>query len=148
MIINIYLGISLELLWAVWVSSVSDSSLFQLVLVLKVDRPPSTAQSILTAGFYSAVFFPSIAVPSSLFILAFSVFKSLQCLISALTQGGKGGHLFRLTCLVVLWERGTLQTNIIVMCGECSQCMAHTGFATAQGGVCFQGLHWSGFCML
>ena len=37
---KIYPGISLELLKAVWVSSVSDSSLFQLVLVLKVDRPP------------------------------------------------------------------------------------------------------------
>ena len=43
------------------------------------------------------------AVPSSLFILAFSVFKSHQCLISALTQGGEGGHLFRLTCSVLLW---------------------------------------------
>ena len=39
----------------------------------------------------------------SLFILASSVCQSLQCLISALTQGGKGGHLFRLTCSVVLW---------------------------------------------
>ena len=28
---------------------------------------------------------------------------SLQCLVSALTQEGKGGHLFRLTCSVVLW---------------------------------------------
>ena len=31
-----------------------------------------------------------------------SVCKSFQCLISALTQWGKGGHLFRLTCSVVL----------------------------------------------
>ena len=38
-----------------------------------------------------------------LFILASSVCKSLQCLISALTQGGEIGHLFRLTCSVVLW---------------------------------------------
>ena len=38
-----------------------------------------------------------------LFILASSVCMSLQCLISALTQGGRGGHLFRLTCSVVLW---------------------------------------------
>ena len=36
-------------------------------------------------------------------ILASSVCKSLQCLISTLTQGGGGGHLFRLTCSVVLW---------------------------------------------
>ena len=39
----------------------------------------------------------------SLFILASSVCKSLQCLISSLTQGGKGGHLFRLTRSIVLW---------------------------------------------
>ena len=41
-------------------------------------------------------------VVPSLFILAFSVSKSLQGLISALTQGGEGSHLFRLTCSVVL----------------------------------------------
>ena len=41
--------------------------------------------------------------PSSSFILASSVSKSLQCLISTLTQGGEGGHLLRLTCSVVLW---------------------------------------------
>ena len=38
-----------------------------------------------------------------MFILASSVCKSLQGLISTLTQGGKGGHLFRLTCSVVSW---------------------------------------------
>ena len=38
-----------------------------------------------------------------MFILASSVCKSLQCLISALTQGRESGHLFRLTCSVVLW---------------------------------------------
>ena len=38
-----------------------------------------------------------------LFILASSVCWSLQCLISTLTQGGGGGHFFRLTCSVVLW---------------------------------------------
>ena len=38
-----------------------------------------------------------------MFILVSSVCKSFQCLISALTQGSEGGHLFRLTCSVVLW---------------------------------------------
>ena len=38
-----------------------------------------------------------------LFILASSVCWSLQCLISALTYGGGGGHLFRLICSVLLW---------------------------------------------
>ena len=39
-----------------------------------------------------------------LFMLASSVSKSLQCLISTLTQGGEGGLLFRLTCSVMLWR--------------------------------------------
>ena len=42
-------------------------------------------------------------VVPSLLILASSVCRSLWCLISALTQGGEGGHLFRLTCSVGLW---------------------------------------------
>ena len=37
-----------------------------------------------------------------MFILAFSVCKSLQYLTAALTQEGEGGHLFRLTCSAVL----------------------------------------------
>ena len=37
-----------------------------------------------------------------------SVCRSLQCLISALTQAGGGGLLFRFACSVVLWGgRGT-----------------------------------------
>ena len=40
------------------------------------------------------------AVPS---VLASSVCWCLQCLISALTQGGGGGHFRRLTCSIVLW---------------------------------------------
>ena len=76
-------------------------------------------------------------VLSSLFILASSVCKSLQCLISALTQGGKGGHLFRLTCSVVLWEGSNTANkyHITSMCGECLHCLGHTGFAPASG-VC------------
>ena len=61
--------------------------------------------------------------------LASSVFRPLQCLISALTQGGEGGLLFRLTCSVVLWKGGTLPKNITGVCGECSQGLSHTGFA-------------------
>ena len=39
------------------------------------------------------------------------------------------GSLVQLCC----WEGGTLQTNTTGMCGECSQWMDHTGFATIQG---------------
>ena len=48
--------------------------------------------------------------------------------------GGKSGHLFQLTCSVVSWGRRDT-TNITVVCGECLQCVDHTGFATAQGSV-------------
>ena len=66
-----------------------------------------------------------------MFILAFSVCKSLQCLLSALTQWGKGSLLFRLIYSVVLWGwRNT--TNIIGVCGECLQCMDHIWFAPAH----------------
>ena len=41
------------------------------------------------------------------------------------------GSLFQLCC----GEGGTLKTNITGMCGECSQCLGHTGFAPAHG-VC------------
>ena len=81
---------------------------------------------------------------SLFFILAFSVCKSLQCLISTLTQGGEGGHLFRLTCSVVLWGgRNTAnkyrwQTNIAGVCGESPQCLGHTGFAPAHGVCAFR----------
>ena len=41
------------------------------------------------------------------------------------------GSLFQLCC----GKGGTLQTNITGMCGECSQCLGHTGFAPTHG-VC------------
>ena len=41
---------------------------------------------------------------SLLFVYFGLLCKSLQCLISTLPQGGKGSHLFRLTCSIVLWR--------------------------------------------
>ena len=41
------------------------------------------------------------------------------------------GSLVQLCCE----EGGTLQTNITGLFGECSQCLGHTGFASADG-VC------------
>ena len=70
-----------------------------------------------------------------MFILASSVCKSLQYLISTLTQGVKVvtylGSLVQLCC----GEGGTLRTNIPGVCGECAQCTDHAGFAPAHG-VC------------
>ena len=60
-----------------------------------------------------------------------------QYLTSALTQGVKVviylGSLVQLCCE----EGGTLQTHIAGMCGECSQCLSHTGFAPAHGMCAF-----------
>ena len=43
------------------------------------------------------------------------------------------GSLIQLYC----GERGTLQTNITSVCGECSQCLGHTGFAPAHSMCAF-----------
>ena len=43
------------------------------------------------------------------------------------------GSLVQLCC----GEEGTLQTNITGLCGECSQCLGHTGFASAHGMCAF-----------
>ena len=93
-IVKVNLGLSLVVLWAVWFSSFSDSSLVWLIF-LKI--------------------YTSKAVPS---FLAFSDCWSLQCLFSALTQGGWWWTLFFLGSLVQLHcgEGGMLQTNNTCMC--------------------------------
>ena len=56
-----------------------------------------------------------------LFILAPSVCWSLQCLIAALTQGSKGGHLFRLPCSVMLGrEENCKQISLACVGSACS----------------------------
>ena len=81
---------------------------------------------------------------------------SLRCLISALTQAGVGGLLFRFTSSVqsCCGEGEALQTNIAV-CGEHSPCSGHTGFAPHRG-VCAFPVYtaqapgcsiWSGPCV-
>ena len=72
---------------------------------------------------------------SSLFFIYFG-FLCLQ--VSSVSNfcpdtRGKGGHLFRLTCSVVLWGgRNIANKNITGVCGECLQCMDHTEFAPAH----------------
>ena len=102
---------------------------------------------MLTIGFESVAPVTSKVVPS-LFILASSVCKSLQCLISALTQEGEGGHLIRLTCSVVLW--GWMNTankyhwhvwGMLTVSGPHRVC-------PSSRHMCFPGLHGSGFRLL
>ena len=62
-------------------------------------KPPASGfQSYSYSSLKTSPSLTSKVVPS---VLA-SVCWSLQCLISALVQGGGGGHFFRLTCSVVL----------------------------------------------
>ena len=64
------------------------------------------------------------------------LFAVSWCLISALTQAGGGGLLFRFASSVqsCCGEGRALQTDIAV-CGEHSPCSGHTGFAPYRG-VC------------
>ena len=57
-----------------------------------------------------------------LFILASSVFWSLQCLISALTQGGESGHLGSLvqSCCAVGREEHCKQISLVGVGSACS----------------------------
>ena len=77
-----------------------------------------------------------------MFILASSFCKSLQCLISTLTQGGKGGHLFRLTCSFVLWEGRNYKQISPACVGSACSVLATLGLPllyTAQAPGCSAG---------
>ena len=64
-------------------------------------KPPASGfQSYSYSSLKTSPTVTSKAVPS---VLASSVYWSLQCLISALTQGSVVDTCFRLTCSVVLW---------------------------------------------
>jgi len=83
-----------------------------------------------------------------LFILASSICKSLQCLISALTQGGEGGHLFRLACSIVLWgETDTANKYHWRVSGVLTVSGPHWACPHSWC-VCFPGLHCSGSRLL
>ena len=62
-----------------------------------------------------------------LFILASAVRKSLQCLTSTLSQGGGGGHPFRLTCSVVLWGGGHCRQVSLACVGSARSVWATLG---------------------
>ena len=94
-----------EFLWSCCgqcgVSSVSDCSSFQLALFLMVLGP---LQYLVSVDYRVLICCSCHFQSGSLFfILTSSVCKSLQCLISALTKGYKGGHFFKLIFSVVLW---------------------------------------------
>ena len=83
-----------------------------------------------------------------LFILASSVCWSLQCPISTLTQGGKGGCLLRLTCSVVLWGgRNTANKYHWRVWGVLAVSRLHW-VCPRSWCMCFPSLHFSGSRLL
>ena len=84
-------------------------------------------------------------VPS--FYLASSVCRSLQCLISALTQGDSGGLLFRFICSVVLWG-GRNPANKYTCCVWRVLAVSWPHWVCTTHGLCFPSLHCSGFRLL
>ena len=81
--------------------------------------------------------------------MASSVCKSLQYLTSVLTQGGKGGHLFRLTCFFFVLRGGSNTANkyhwwvwgVLTVSGSHWVC-------PRSRRVCFPGLHFLGSRLL
>ena len=101
---------------------------------------------MLTTGFY--LLHLSLPKQFPLFISASSVCWSLQCLISALTQGGGGGHLFRLPPSVVLWGGGNTANKLYWrVWGVLAVSQLHWG-CPHSGSVCFPPLHCSGSRLL
>ena len=84
-IVKIYLRLSLELLWTVWI--VPWSGLYFLRSI-----GPFSCSRCQLQGF--TLLYLSLPKWFPLFILASSVCWSLQCLLSALTQGGWWWSLF------------------------------------------------------
>ena len=88
---------------------------------------------------------PSVTSKVVLSVLASSVCWSLLCLISALTQGGGGGHFFRLTCSVVLWGgRGAANEQHWRVWGV----LAESRVCPRSQCVCFPCLHCLGSRLL
>ena len=143
-IVKIYLGMSLELLRAVW-------GQFQIVPYssLYFSRSIAPFQCLINAK-YRILIFCTCFFQSGLlfFILASSVCKSLQCLISTLKQEGESGLLFRLTCWVVLWGgRNTANKSHWCVWGVLTVYGQHWVWPSSWH-LCFPGLHCSGSMFL
>ena len=80
--------------------------------------------------------------------MASSVCKSVQCLISAITQGCEGGHLFRLICSIVL-QGGRNTANKYHWCvwGVLGVSGSHWVYPHSRR-VCFPVLHCLGSRLL
>ena len=106
-------------------------------------KPPREAPSIVSAKYTVLIYCTCHFQSGSLFILAASVCRSLQCLISSLTQGPEV-----VTCSVVLWgRRKTANKYDWRVWGALAVPGSHWG-RPRSGRVCFPRLHCSGSRLL
>ena len=112
-IVKIYLGISLELLWAVW----GEFSFRQFLATAYTSQGLQAPSNVVSANYRLLLCTPvnSTAVPS----VYFGFFCLLVSSVSNFCPDtrGQGGHFFRLPCSVVLWG-GRNTANITGMCGS------------------------------
>ena len=99
MIVKIYLGLSLLLLWAVWGQFIFGQFLDSAYISEDLQAP-----SYVVVNNYRVFNLLHLSIPR--WFPLFQLLLSLQCLISALTQGDGGGHFFRLTCSVAVGREG------------------------------------------
>ena len=125
-IVKIHLGLSLVVLWAVWGQFIIGQFLGPAYISQDLQAPSYVIGTNDRVLIYCTCHFQGGSL-----CLASSVCWSLQCLFSALTQGGRWWTLF-LSSLIqsCCGEGGTLQTNNTCMF---SQCLSHTGPAPAHG---------------
>ena len=123
-----YLGISLDLLRALW----GQFSFRQFLVPAYTSSQGLQAPSSVVSANYRVLIYCTCHFQSSFlfFILASSVCKSLQYLTQALTQGGEGCHLFRLVCSGAVGREEHCKQ--ICVCGKSAHSLGHTGFAPAH----------------
>ena len=145
--VKIHVGISLELLRAVW----GQFSFREFLVLTYTSSQGLYVPSSVVSANYRVLTCCTCHFQSRspfLVILPSFVCKSLQCLISALTQGGEDGQLFRLACSIVLWGGRNIA----------NKCHWHVWGVHAVSGprwgcpssrlLCFPGLHCSGSRLL
>ena len=133
------------MLWAVWGQLNFRQFLVPACNFLKVYRHPPPPQCSVSVNYRVLICCTCHLQSSSLFFVYFGFLcfqVSSESNFCSDTRG-EGGQLFGFIYSVALWE-GRSTANIAGVCGECSQCLDHTGFAPTHRGVCFLGLHCSG----
>ena len=142
---EICLGISLELLRAVW----GQFSFRQFLVPAYTSQGLQVPSNVASANYRVLISCTCHFQSGSLFfILSSSVCKSLQYLTSTLPQGGEGGHLFRITCSIVLWG-GRNTANRYHWCVQGVLAVSGPHWVCPRSRyVCFPGLHCSGSRLL